>query len=374
MTSKLSLGGTGTAIEIGTGPTYTQTGTAFPIKDPWDEPGSWREDVHATRRSIVGGYRGWCILPTDAQETEGGEAYREIIWMEQLAASIEFTLVTDMTGGQAEATVNAWYQGKDPADVWPAAAGEKIYVYDPQNIYPRALAGCKGKARYDNKDHKYKVVTCDQQVLMMRATLSAVMCTGDNAALSGHARISWPPYGKLPAALPTTATNPLGLQGLNGDKLTVIFNDSSNSWEVENVQHHVKEITKTVEYANCYVVRKYYEAAIQICDNAEKSSNAITLYAHDLVTDVSKTTTSDTGGNLTTCKVVQTKKPFCLFDSAPTPTPSDVFSATKLAGVVTSVYEDVDGCVKQTQQEVWVVCAGTEYDGPDVFCTTDECP
>jgi hypothetical protein len=133
-------------------------------------------------------------------------------------------------------------------------------------------------------------------------------------------------------------------------------------------------MTRTIRYNGCKIERSWIDVALMACNDDTNWDNVVQLYSHDLVTDVAKTTETDTGGNLTSCKVVKTKKPFCLFEASPTPDTTDVFAATKLAGVVTSVYEDVDGCVKQLQQEVWVVCAGSEYDGPDVFCTTDECP
>lgn len=85
----------------------------------------------------VTGMEGYCILrekPAVAGRMEG-----DIVWMEQYADLIEFTLTSAVSGGTATATVNAsWGQGNAPAS--------PLTVHDDQDNYSWGQIGDKGVA------------------------------------------------------------------------------------------------------------------------------------------------------------------------------------------------------------------------------------
>lgn len=387
LTTQLSLGGQATAIEIGTGNTYTEIGDPFTIKDPWDNPGAWREDIHSTKRSSPGGYRGWCIIPPDAELDGGGDPIREIVWMEQLAEHINFTLVTDMSAGQAEITIDKYYgqsgADKDPNDVWPTGVLTK-YVHDPQGLYPRALATCKGKARYNLRDHRYEIVTCDQQITSLKFTLGADMCAASNAVISGANRISWPTFGKMPSPAPTTATNPYGLSGKSGDPARAYFNDSSGEWEVDQVLHVEK--TVGVEFAHYFVsdcgalrLRKQTVSVMRCADTYD--DDEVALYAEDVLVDSLgggiDDNTADSGSGASQCVVDITwsTKTICTIQTNPAQTAAngthELFQATP-RDAVENVY--VDGlAIKKSIGVHYVIC----FEAPAVSTVIDlttECP
>lgn len=68
-----------------------------------------------------------------------GRIEADIIWMEQYAGAIEFTLTSTFSAGVASATVTAsWCQGVHP--------GDTVNVHDDQDLFAAAVIGDKGKA------------------------------------------------------------------------------------------------------------------------------------------------------------------------------------------------------------------------------------
>jgi|GEM_PF-4553210 len=161
LTSVLTLGGVTTAKKVvWDGAAYSTTGADFSIRDFTATPGTW---------SGESGYRGWCIRVGDR------DAGYEIIWMETRARWIEFTLTADMAAGSsAAATVNAWAWGKNP--------GATVTVYDPQDLFKRALTGAKGEAIWDEKLARYKLVECQSKAGAIRFTLTADMAANSATA------------------------------------------------------------------------------------------------------------------------------------------------------------------------------------------------
>lgn len=271
MKTKLPLGGKGVAIEISTGPTYTERGNPFPIKDPWTDPGMWREDVRDELRPVKG-YKGWCILPDDAEILNvspgdplyqyNGQPVREIIWMEQIARSITFTALDDLDKSvdpwRLRVSIDNYYlQGKDPADtdlVISPATGD-LYVYDPQHQFPRALQTAKGKARYNDRNHRYEIVVCDQQAILIEGVLGGLLCGDPQVALNSVKPMTFPPYGLL-NNVSVTAYNPLGLAGEAGDYAIAAWNESyvpdpqnpnqKGAWVLLQVKHKLVRLLRDI--------------------------------------------------------------------------------------------------------------------------------
>lgn len=260
MKSKLPLGGRGVAIEVLSGPAFTEVGAPFPIKDPWTDPGMWREDVRDELRPGKG-YKGWCILPEDAEilQVSGqdplapydGQPVREIIWMEQIARSITFTSTEPMDRSVAPWRLrshvdNYYLQGKDPADtdlVISQGTGD-IYVYDPQEQFPRALSQARGKARYNDRDHRYEIVVCNQLAILLKGYLKNKLCGESQAVVTGLAALTFPPYGQKPDQIELTVQNPLGLAGNAQDPVIVVWDESTESWVLLQVRHKVLRILR----------------------------------------------------------------------------------------------------------------------------------
>lgn len=172
------------------------------VYDWYTNPGMWQG---------YAGYRGLAI------DRPGTSNQFEIIWMETPARSIEFQLTQNMGyagAGQALATVTNYYlQGKNP--------GATVTVHDSQGNYPRALAGAKGKARWNDRLRRYEIVECNQMAIALACTLAYDMCSGTaTGTLSGHIVLTFPPYGQAPNPLPTTARNYHHLARSNGSPVS----------------------------------------------------------------------------------------------------------------------------------------------------------
>jgi hypothetical protein len=318
MRSKLPLGGKGRAIEIGTGPSYTEKGDVFPIKDPWTDPGMWREDVRDELRPQKG-YMGWCVLPPDAEILNvspndplydlNGQPVREIVWMEQIARSITFTLKDPIQSGSAEAYVNNYYlQGKNPldTDLNISQGDPRLVVYDPQGLFPRALAGAKGKARYNDRQHRYEIVTCNQMAILLTANLPQDVCEGTSSFSLPSNQINvatFPPYGQKPGGVSITVHNPLDLEGKQGDFCVIMWEEAQQRWILLQVQHKLLRILEGIYLAeedsytsqnpqgcnpygqkSCKVVANYIYISTPSCER-RLSEDAFIFQPQEVLTD-----------------------------------------------------------------------------------------
>jgi len=409
---KLPLGGKSIAKEIKSGPGYQRIGDEFTIKDPWDEPGSWREDLIDHNDD---GYRGFAVIPPCPEYDGGDNPIREIVWMETIARSINFKLLSDMTGGQAVAELVSYYFGKDPKKVF----GEQIPVYDTLQLFPMAIEGCLGMARYNERDHRYEVHTCDQQCLIMRAELAAELCPSDSAygssaSITGASLITWPPYGKVPKPLPTSAENVHNMAGMAGDTVTIVFNFFSRKWEILEVRHHLETLATRLQAQPLicsldltkkqFAVQKCSDAitadqvfftTVQVVTGATKtscgiiftrsivcvlggalggSSIPITFETVDVLTKI-KSVNISMGDPTQGCQIDGEVKRICVIGSE---------SAADLPGLVTFtqtelvrdvLIKDVSGedCLVQKKVFIWHPCAEGEEDESSIACFTD-CP
>jgi hypothetical protein len=141
------------------------------------------------------GRRGWATLRADRPSAVVDEttypAY-EIVWLENLARFVEFTLEEDLgetTTGQATAAVDNFFHGVSP--------GASVTVHDPLALFARALDGAKGTATLDDPGGEYHVLACEQRAAMCRGQIKGAMTTSndthpvDNVTpLSGQSPVS----------------------------------------------------------------------------------------------------------------------------------------------------------------------------------------
>lgn len=229
-------------------------------------------------------------------------AYDEVSQRWELLAPYEdhwrFTLKTAMGGGSATAylVLGDWNETTYEFDVW-----------DSRGLFPRALIGCKGFAKYFSDSGKFEVLNCNQMVFMMRASLSGDMCDGTAiAGITGHARMSWEVFGKLPSPLPATANNPHNLQGEAGDAVTLLFNDTQDAWDIVQVDHKATRVTRTIRHNDCVIERSSVEIAVMYCDGSTQWDTVVSMTPTDVVTSVEgelADNTADAGSGSSQCIV-----------------------------------------------------------------------
>jgi hypothetical protein len=294
MTSDLPLAGKGTAIEITSGPGYATVGSAFPIKDPWESPGSWRDDTG-------GSYRGFCYIPDnpelvdDAESPFDGQPYREIVWMEQIARFVNFTATQDTQLGATSSdpwtvtgTLDAFYFGKDPANAYEGA----ITFYDPQQLWPHIMQDAKGKARYNEQEHRYEIVIVNQMAHKLEATLVSDLCDQDStAAVTGIKVASFSPFGMEPQV--STAQNIYHLCAPAGAKVQLDWYENledpahdpqspedpaTGFWVVTQVEH--QEVMLPIDFRLvwdasaqcCRLEYKRIRVCLQTCDDIQQAT------------------------------------------------------------------------------------------------------
>lgn len=230
----------------------------------------------------VEGMEGWAkkrevpeTLTEEEEELIEGDrpAEYDIIWMEQYAWGIEFTLTSSFTSNTATATVTAsWHQGIAP--------GTTITVHDDQGRFPDSVSGCKGvawRSEYADPNNPgtpyYKVVSCQRVAIFASATLSGDTC-GSTMSISGFAIKAVGGFVASPPTTPTTVSNPCGHAGLNGD--TLLLRRTNNtmpnpSWEVIDVSLHAKTVMIDVQVSGLTLQKKSVTAYVEVCDNTTPS-------------------------------------------------------------------------------------------------------
>lgn len=378
MLTSLPLGGQGTAIEIGTGPTYTRIGSTFPIKDPWLNPGRWRFDPRTAVSLTNRGYMGWCVIP-DNPEIVNGVPCREIVHMEQVAKSINFTLRADMipsgNGYEASATVNAWYQGKDPTKTTMADASGYIVVYDTTNNFRRALKDAKGMARYNEKTHRYEVIQCNQQAILLRSSL-AVLCPSDSTAIvNSHEAMTFPPYGQRPLSVPY-AYNIHSLSNASGATGTLAWDESTQQWIVLQVEHIPQYLVYTTDLdsSSCSIDHSAHRlrCSVMTCGEVDLVTSGVAFEQETILTGVTIEHTQGSAGSGNdpptegTCDIKFAKKTVCVLDAGSSTSYETLSMEPTL--IVKDVY--LDGtCVGATVQVIYTLCVDNE-DDVTLFCGT----
>lgn len=182
----------------------------------------------------------------------------EIFEMEYAAEVIEFTAVEDMgdtTTGQMEVTIDDYYRGLDPQDRVFATP----IVHDPQDLFPWALNGAKGKATLDQVDNQYKIVECHQIAERITVTLTEDM--GETSA--GEATCTVDDYyrGQDPTlyfdgtpAMNVKDPQSLFPRALSGAKGKATFDNGSSG------EYHLVESQQMATVIKCTAGAEYYPA------------------------------------------------------------------------------------------------------------------
>ena len=261
----LVLGGSAPAVILTwDGSAWVPGNTTIVVDDWYANPGMWQ---------AYAGYKGLAL------KNACHDRY-EIVWMETPARSIEFVLMSALTGGQALASVTNYYlQGKSP--------GSSVTVYDSQGNYPRALAGAKGKARWNDRQRRYEIVECNQMAIALACTLAYDMCSGSTTGtIGGHTVLTFPPYGQAPNPLPATARNYYHLAGRGGDWCLVLWDEDIDDWAIAQVAHHEIEVPIKYRYYDGYLQAKHRKIAVMYCEDETDWRNEIRLEEAEFVDGV----------------------------------------------------------------------------------------
>lgn len=374
MLTELPLGGQGTAIEIGTGPAFLRIGSSFPIKDPHQNPGSWRFDPQSAVSMNNRGYMGWCVIPANP-ELVNGVPCREIVYMEQIARSIEFELNSDMaTTGFAIASITSYYIGKDPSQT-DLMTGSRLLVYDSQSNYPRALEGALGKARYNDRLHRYEAIEINQQAILLRASLSA-MCPDDSSGgVTGYNVMTFPPLGQRPRNV-QGAENIHNLSNGGAATATLAWDESNETWIILQVEHQTLELvnTGTIAAGDCVIgleLTRYITSAMT-CGQTDEVASYVQFDEQDVITGVTLNHTQGSAGSGNnppsegSCYYTYTKSTVCVLSS--TSAASTQIDMDPVL-IVQDVYDTGGNCIGITVAVGYVPCLDSQ-DDLDAICGT----
>lgn len=131
LTENLSTGESAAAVILKDSAGVYTEGEAITVFDHYEETTTLPRGMF----QAVAPMEGYCVL----RESPASGLQGDIIWMEQYAWAIEFTLTSAFSGGTATATVDtSWGQGSAP--------GSSVTVHDDQDNYSWAAVGDKGVA------------------------------------------------------------------------------------------------------------------------------------------------------------------------------------------------------------------------------------
>lgn len=257
LTNTLALSGDASAIILSDdGADWADTAEAIQVYDWYASEGMW---------AGITGYRGLAVK-RDGVHASGRKKY-DIVWMEQIAQTIQFTSTEYMgytTANRMEVTVN-WFdhQGKDP--------GSTVIVRDPQGQFPDVHSGAKGTAVYDYHNLYYRVVACQRVALFAQGLLDGASC-GSSMTIDTFAVKAVGDYVGSPPTAPTIPTNTCDHYGRDND--TVLLRRIDNTmpqptWEVVDIEKHPFKVYTALRQAGTCdhpCVEGYgITAALEVC-------------------------------------------------------------------------------------------------------------
>lgn len=227
------------------------------------------------------GMEGWCRR----REIDVNEAGLEvpldeydIVWMEQYAWAIEFTLTGSFSSGGGGVTASAnvdksWHQGCAPPS--------PLLIHDDQGRFPDTGAGAKGVAwrnEYEDANNPqvpyYKVVTCQRYAMRATATLAADLCSG-NPVVNGWAVEPNGHFVLEDNADTRVLTNSCAHRGQAGDHC--VFERTNNNppftWDLRDIEKHEYQlvIDVFVDEAEKALKQETLVAAVEICRDPEEN-------------------------------------------------------------------------------------------------------
>ena len=336
--STLSLGGSASAWLLEwDGSAWEPNGTVITVDDWYESPGMWQG---------LAGYQGFAVKHPALQRYE-------IVWMETPARSIEFMLLSPMSGGMALASVQKSYlQGKAPPSI--------VTVYDDAANYPRALTGAAGKARWNDYLARYEIVECNQMAIALSCSLAGDMCpSSGTAGITSPSVMTFPPYGQPPNPMPSTAQNRYSLAGKSGDKCLVLWDQAASEWVVAQVSHHEIEVPLAYRYYEGHLQAKHRKIAVMYCEDETDWRNEIELYAGSYVYGVRFSGCGQgTGGSeANDCGKIEMQTAQSYFFSAPSPGAwSDVMSFQEQVVLIAATGSG--NCIVFQEATVCTPCVG----------------
>lgn len=167
---------------------YNASSVAATLVTKWDgrEVPTGTLTVYNSETDASGVYEFWG--PTDAvgyAVWDEVDSKYKIIALETHAKKIEFTLASSSAGtaafsagtSVAAATVNSWWDGKQPAST--------VTLQDPQGLFTRALQAGKGMAvwneQYDSGNGGYEVIECQSKAGWVDFTLTGSLSGGSSS-------------------------------------------------------------------------------------------------------------------------------------------------------------------------------------------------
>ena len=268
LTQDLDTGSSATAvIRYWDGAAY-QDGAAITVFDWWaisqGGRGMWQ---------AVTNMEGWAVL----RENETTEY--DIVWMEQYARFIRFTLTEDMgetTPQEASANVNdSWDQGVEPPTT--------ITVHDPLDLFKDCVADCVGiavRSEYADPTNPtepyYIVVTCQRAAKLYHGLLSGDMCGGSPSVTDWEME----PVGEFTFdEEPQTVQNSAEHRGQSGDYVAVrrITNERPFLWEIYDVLLKEQQVVTEVVWddATKCLKKKTRVIAIEACEDESEFENIL---------------------------------------------------------------------------------------------------
>lgn len=264
LTDTLALSGDAPAILLSdNGADWADTATAIQVYDWFASEGMW---------AGISGYRGYA-LKREGTHASGRPKY-DIVWMEQIAQTIQFTTTEYMgatTANRVAATVD-WYdhQGKDP--------GSSVTLRDPQGQFPDVHSGAKGTAVYDYHNGYYRIVSCQRVALFAGALANGAFCATSTPSIDNFAVKPTGDYVGSPPTTPSTGANTCGHAGEDNDAVLLrrINNTMPNpTWEIVDVSLHSLNVITTVEISGGNLQYKTKTIYTERCSNTESSPTTI---------------------------------------------------------------------------------------------------
>jgi hypothetical protein len=261
LTGTLALSGDAPAILLSDdGADWSDTATTIQVYDWFASEGMW---------AGISGYRGYATR-REGSHASGRPKY-DVLWMEQIASTIEFTTTEYMgqsTAGRLTACSVDYFdhQGKDP--------GSTVDVRDPQGKFPDVPSGAKGQARYDYHNGYYRITNCQRVALFATADLTAASC-GSAMSIDGFAIKPTGDYCLAPPTTPTTPNNLHGFAGIDNDSVSLrrVNNTMPNpSWDVIAIDVHSVVMMVDVRVDGLTLQKKDREVYVQLCDNTADAS------------------------------------------------------------------------------------------------------
>ncbi len=180
-----------------------------------------------------------------------------------IALYINFESVEDMNAQKMCTVVKDYYQGESP--------GTCVNVHDPLDLFPCALKGARGKARFNDRKCRYEIVECQQRAFLVRAKLTASLCADATANVHDAEPLTCSPHNLLPSTS-LLVNNPFKLGGAANSSVILVWN-SSGVYEIVAAVPSVVSVVSDVALNGLCLQQK--KINVLSCDSAGSYSDIV---------------------------------------------------------------------------------------------------